>query len=325
MNQAWTKIFLFLVFALGANNIVLGAFWLGSYNSTGPVLLAMALFAIALLTSLFGHRGMRIPAIQGYLNFFIGILIPMLVLGQLAPSKYVASGSYQTWFIGGLSVLLAINSIRGYPILAWIGIGILWIQVIVWGGQETITTSGLIGALIMVIAAGAVGRGIRRTEAEAKVFHDSASRILAQTAKSQAARDERQRLIQATLLTGLPLLERIVATGGDLSDSDRGEAQLLEARFRDEIQGRNLLNDGVRIATRQARQRGVEVTFKDDGGLDGMSAAEVASIHRSVAQAIDGVTAGKVHVAAPRDESYAVSIIATRAGAPGPDLWMRLP
>lgn len=325
MTRAWTKVFLFLVFALGANNIVLGAFWLGSYQSTGPVLLAMGLFALALLTSLFGHASVRIPPILGYLNFIIGLLIPMLVLGQLAPSKYVASGSYQTWFIGGLSVLLAINSIRGYPILAWIGVGVLWVEVIVWGGQATITTSGLIGALIMVIAAGAVGRGIRRTEADAKVFHDSASRILAQTAKSQAARDERQRLIQATLLTGLPLLERIVATGGDLSDSDRKEAQLLEARFRDEIQGRNLLNDGVRIATRQARQRGVEVTFKDDGGLDALPSTEVGSIHRSIALAIDGVVAGKVHIAAPRDENYAVSIIATRPGAPGPDLWMRLP
>ena len=325
MTRAWNAIFLTLIFLLGVNNIVLGALWLGSYTASSPVIFAMALVAVLLLTSVFGHKTLRIPAPLGALNLLVVAVVPWLVLAQLPLKDYAVSGSYQTWFIGALSILLAINSIRGYPILSWVGICVLWVEVIVWGGPEVITTSGLIGALLMVIAAWAIGRGLRATEAEATVFHDSASRTRSQTAKSQAAREERQRLIQATLLTGLPLLERIVETQGDLSDSDREEALLLKARFRDEIQGRNLLNDGVRIATRQARQRGVEVTFNDDGGLEALSPSEVAGIHRSIAQAIDGVSGGKVHIAAPKGENYAVSIIATRPGAAGPDLWMRLP
>jgi len=325
MSKAYRYLLLALLLALGLNHLVLGLFWLHSYTHVGPVLFAFALYLIALIPSIYGSSELKMPSSQAYFNLLIGVTIASLVLAQLPRESYLPSGSYQTWFVAGVSLLLALTSGRGHPVLAWIGIVLLWVQVIAWGGASVITTSGLVGALILVATAWALGRGLRSTEKEAAVYHARAAEIARRSARNLASRQERQRLLQATLLTGLPLLERIAEQGGNLSDADRQEAILLESRFRDEIQGRALLSDGVRVATRDARKRGVTVSFNDDGGMDRLDQSEVAAIHASITQAINATNSGKIHIAAPADEPHAVSITAARPEANAPDLWLRLP
>jgi hypothetical protein len=325
VSNAYRYLLQGLILGLGLNHLVLGLFWLQTFVSPGPVMLAFSLYLICLVPSIYGHEGVRLPRTQAYLNAFLLALIPYLALSQLPVANYLPSGSYQTWFVAGVSLVAAITSARGYPMLGWLSVTILWVEVIAWGGPNAITNTGLIGALILVATAWAMGRGLRSTEAEAKQYHAKAAEISTRTARNLASRNERQRLLQSTLLTGLPLLERIVDQAGDLSDADRQEASLLESRFRDEIQGRALLNDGVRVATREARKRGVTVTFNDDGGIDGLAQVEVDAIHASIVQAINGTNAGKIYISAPQGENFAVSIIASRPEANAPDLWLRLP
>ena len=325
MSKGYRYLLLGLLLALGVNHLVLGMFWLHTYTHVGPVLFAFALYLIALIPSIYGGKELKMAVSQAYFNLLIGVTIASLVLAELPRESYVSSGSYQTWFVAGVSLLLAITSGRGYPIVGWVGIVLLWVQVIAWGGSSVITTSGLIGALILVATAWALGRGLRSTEAEAALYHAKAGEIAARTARNLASRQERQSLLQATLLTGLPLLERIVEQEGRLGDADRKEAILLESRLRDEIQGRALLNDGVRVATREARKRGVQVSFNDDGGMDRLSPEDVAAIHTSIIQAINATNSGKIHIAAPSDEVHSVSITAARPEANAPDLWLRLP
>lgn len=317
-------ILLLLLLALGANNLVLGLMWIRAYNSAGPVELAFALYTIALLLSLYSTKNLRLPKIVAYSNFAISLTVPGLVISELQHSKYSASGSYETWFIAGISLILAITSARGYPVLGWLGIGYLWVVVIIWGGIGAITTTGLIGALLLVLTSVALGRGLRSTTAAASDYYRQAASLQTRTARNTASREARARMLQTVMLTGLPLLERIRDQKGDLSELDRQEAALLEARFRDEIQGGIILNDGVRLAAREARKRGVEVSFNDDGGLSGASESELAAIQGSIIQALKATNSGKIHISAPAGQNYRVAVTAQRPEASGPDLWLRL-
>jgi hypothetical protein len=325
MSKNAANLLLGLILALGLNHLVIGMFWLPTYTNPVPVLIAFGLYLAALLTSLYAHKAMRISRIQAYANLVISLVVPVLVLNALPIAEYSVDGSYQTWFVAGISLVLAITSGRGYPILAWVGIAILWTEVITWGGAHVITTSGLIGALILVTAAWAVGRGVRLATEAAESYHLQASELKSKTARNVAAREARQRMLQATLLSGKPLLELIRDQDGNVSDAARSELVLVESRFRDEIQGYKILNDGIRIATRDARKRGVDVAFNDEGGLNDLSASEVQAIQQSVIQAIESTLSGKIYISAPMNESYAVSIVATRPEAAAPDLWLRLP
>jgi membrane protein implicated in regulation of membrane protease activity len=325
MTNAARHLFLGLLLALGLNHFVLGMLWLPSYEHQAPVAVAFALYALSLLVSLYGTAKLRLPRAEAYLNLVMAVAVPFLVLAQLPVAHYNHSGSYQTWFVGGVSLVLAITSARGYPVIGWIGTAILWIEVIAWGGPGLITTTGLIGALLMVLTAWAVGRGLRSTEAAAEEYHRQAAELQTRTAQNVARREAGQRMVETVLYTGLPLLERIRDQAGELSDADRAEAVLLESRFRDEIQGQKLLNDGVRLATREARRRGVEVSFNDEGGMDPLPDDEAGAIRDSIVQALNSTASGKIHIAAPSGETYRVSIVAQRPEANGPDLWLRLP
>ena len=170
-----------------------------------------------------------------------------------------------------------------------------------------------------------LGRGLRNLIKQTEVQRDKAVEIATNTARKTVGRAEREKLIQSTLLTGLPELERIVSQNGQVSEADRREMALLEARFRDEIQGGSLLNDAIRYEAREARQRGVTVTFTDGGSLDNADSVVREDIHQSIAAAIKTTQAGTISIRSPRGESYLVSIIATRPEAAGPDLWLRLP
>jgi hypothetical protein len=97
----------------------------------------------------------------------------------------------------------------------------------------------------------------------------------------------------------------------------------LEARLRDDIRGRDLVNEEVRLATRNARERGVEVVLLDEGGLTNISQIELNNILGKVSGAINSVAAGKIVVRSPRGESWLVTVIATRSGTEAPDLWLK--
>lgn len=325
MTKYTENLLLGLLLALGLNHFVLGMAWLPSYQHSGPVLLGFGLYLLALVFSIYGQPVLRLTAIQAYLNLAISLAVPLLVLSELPIASAMQNGSYQTWFIAGIGLILAITTGRGWPYIGVIGTASLWVIVVVWGGPAVITTSGLIGATLLVAVAWGLGRGLRSTGEAAATYHLESAELTARATRSIAARTARQQMLQSTMLTGMPMLELIRDAAGKLSDVGRSEAILLEHRLRDEIQGHNLLNDGVRLATRDARKRGVEVSFNDEGGLDHIDLQDRVGIHQSIIQAINGTQSGKILISAPRAQNYSVSIIATRPEAAAPDLWLRLP
>lgn len=313
-----------LVGLYGFNHWALGLSWLSSSHNIQASIAAFAIYVVALLLGVVS-AGSHLSAWRAYTIFLFCLAIPKLIIIGLPASDLLPNGSYQTWFVGGVSTLLAILTTRGWPVLSWIGLGLLWAQVIFWGGTQTIFTVGLVGAVLVVSASYAVGLAldnIRRRTAES-VWQ--ATQTATRTAQVMARRLERQKTTQSTLLTAQPLLEVIVETSGKLAEPAKAEALLMEARLRDEIQGRALLTDGVRVAVREARKRGVEVSLIDEDGLDRAPADVLEDIHQSIIHAVKNTASGKITIKAPKGESYLVSIIATRPEAASPDLWLRLP
>ena len=313
-----------LVMLYGFNHWALGLSWISSYHNQTAAITAFVLYAVALFLCVLSGRN-HLAAWRGYAIFLICCAIPMLIIIGMPASDRLPNGSYQTWFVGGVSTLLAILNARGWPVLSWVGLAILWLQVIVWGGPSTIATVGLVGAVLVVAASWAIGLALDNTRRMTAESLSQATQTATRTAQVMARRLERQRTTQSTLLAAQPLLELIVQTSGKLSEPAKQEALLVEARLRDEIQGRALLNDGVRVAVREARKRGVEVTLLDQDGLDKAPADVLEDIHQSIIQALRSTNSGKISIRAPRGESYLVSIIATRPEAASPDLWLRLP
>jgi hypothetical protein len=325
MNKNAMLLLVALSFLFALQHAAYGIILLEDYTSTLLPTISVFAYLIAVIFSIFGHKTLQIPTWQAICNLIVSLVIPVLVLSQFPIQIADSSGSFDTWFVGGLSTLLAITTIRGHAIIGWIGLVALWIEVIAWGGPEVIVTAGLIGALIYVGAADGMGRGLRSLVSQTELQLGKAVAIATDTARKTAGRAERERLIQSTLLTGVPELERIVASNGNITEADRREIVLLEARFRDEIQGNMLLNDAVRFEAREARKRGVNVSFVDGGGLDTADESSREAILQSIASALRSTQAGSIVIRAPRGESYQVSIIATRPDALGPDLWLRLP
>jgi hypothetical protein len=119
------------------------------------------------------------------------------------------------------------------------------------------------------------------------------------------------------------MLKTIEAKNGKLTDSEKSEARLLEAALRDEIRGRELINDEVRSAARAARKRGVEVVILDEGGVDQMSPAEKSEILGKVCASINEVEQGRITLRAPVGEAWRVTLVATRPGVAKPDVWLK--
>jgi hypothetical protein len=305
----------------GLYNSGLGAFWVSSYQQPIVGILAIAVYSVAIIASLLLYRGLRMPMFQAFANLALAAGLP-LVLNSIIEG--VVNNTFATWYIGGLGVLLATTAVRGHRTIAWVASAIVVAEVVAWGGATAIIESGIVGMVLMVAAGQAISLGLERASIEARELAELASADAAATAATSMQRLERKLRAQLALESALPILQRIVAAGGNLSDAERVEARLSEAALRDEIRGRELINDRVREAVRLARVRGVEVVMLDEGGLDGLETEQKTTILNDVAAALDGLNFGKATVRAPANEAWKVTVAAMVAGSTQPLIWLKL-
>jgi hypothetical protein len=242
---------------------------------------------------------------------------------SVAISRDAAFG-YTTWHVGGIATLMAITAVRQHSVLAWIGVGFLIIQTLIWGGQDVLFNSGVFGAFLLVLAAQATASLLRASSRAAEESLERAVLADAKTAANTAARKERQKRIQETLREALPILDMIVNRKGKLSVAERFEAALKEHELRDQIRGRALLHPQLVSATRAARTRGVEVQLLDDGGLDGLDEASRRELLLRVARELMSIDSGKVVIRAVAGESWRLTMAAIRKDTDRPDLFLRL-
>ena len=283
-------------------------------------LIALIIYLASIYATILLYRGVRLPISQAILNLAVAALVPILVNTHLEPADM---SSYSTWYVMGIATLMAATAIRQQRIIAWAGTVILVVQVIAWAGIQDGIQTGLLGALMLVFASHAISVGLARAYKETMEFNQQALEIeLQQTANTVASEVRRSRLENA-LIGAMPMLEIIRAQHGQLDETQKFEAKLLEASLRDEIRGRALMNAQTRTAVRNARKRGVEVTVLDEGGLAAIPELDKQAILKNVAEAIDGVVEGRVTLRAPEGESWKVTLVATRPGVATPDVWLK--
>lgn len=291
-------------------------------DSTDPsiAIIALAIYAATAVPTILFYRGPKLPIAQAIINFAAALLIPLLVNSFLHPADLSA---YSTWYVMGVATLMAATAVRQQRAIAWIGTGILVIQVVTWAGFETGMQTGLPGALMLVFAGHAISVGLANAYREIMTFNQEALEIEKQQIANSVASEVRRSRLDSALKGALPILNLIREQRGVLSDEQKQQARFLEAELRDEIRGRSFMSEVVREAVRKARERGVEVIVLDEGGLDSASDVEKSEILQKAAAAIDSVSEGRITLRAPQGENWRATLVASRPGVTTPDLWLK--
>lgn len=298
----------------------LGVSSLSSYQAPTLAAIAIALYLAAVLPSMNLYRSEQMPVAQAIFNFSVAALVPLLINSQLDPKQ---ADEYSTWYVIGIATLMAATAVRQRRSFAWAGTAIMVLQVITWDGFIAGWQVGLAGALMLVFAGHTISRGLEKAYREIQEFTRESLEIRSQQASNAAASEERRVRLDAALQGAMPTLIQIKNLHGKLNEDQKKEARLLEASLRDEIRGRGLMSKSVREAARHARSRGVEVIILDEGGLDEVTEDLRSEILTKAAAAFAQVSAGRITLRAPSQESWKVTLVATRPGIAKPDLWLK--
>lgn len=298
----------------------LGFASLDGYRDPDLAVIAILLYLVAIVASMIFYRGPNLPLPQAIFNLVVASLVPLLINSELDPRT---SDGYSTWYVIGIATLMATTAVRQQKLVAWIGTGILVIQVIAWAGLIDGIQTGLIGALMLVFSGHTISIGLRNAYRDTMAFTKLALDTQTEQVANAAASEERRARLDTALRGALPMLNQIKNQHGKLSAEQRQEARLLEASLRDEIRGRGLMTPDIRAAAKQARERGVEVVILDEGGLDHTTAANRNEILGKVAEAFEAVSEGRITLRAPAEEAWRVTLVATRHGIAKPDIWLK--
>jgi hypothetical protein len=312
-----------------AYHVLFAIYSIDRVDHAGPVFVALALFAIATTATLWTLGQTRMPAWLAAFDLAVCVAMPLLVTSQLNPT---VSNGHATWYVAAVGTLMTIVAVRRRQAFAWIGVGFLAVQSVVWTGEvQSLATLGVVGSVVWVSTA------VVMTHALAKAARDAAQfvRVERQAAQWQAAQEahlsERQNRLVHTYRLAAPLLTEIVRTGGNLTSGQREECRLLEATMRDEIRGRQLLNDAVRNEVMAARRRGTTVTLLDEGGLDDLPEPSLDEVLQQLAEALRHARADTLIVrTVPRSADVAITVVGLRTaeGAGAEDdveLWLEIP
>jgi len=299
--------------------------------SPWPIIVALALYAIATVLSLWPARRARMPDWLAALDLAVGIVLPVLVTSQLDPS---ADNGYATWYVAAVGTLMTIAAARRQLVVAWAGVIVLAVQTVVWAGPLALGQLGVIGSLVWVAIAhmlsAALAGAARATRRYAQAEREAAAWQAAQDAHLF---EGRMRLAQTQRLAS-PMLRRIADGGHALSDAERAECRTLEAAIRDEIRGRMLLTDAVRAAVRSARDRGATVTLLDEGGIDELDEAERDRILSQLAEVVESTRADRIIARTAAEGSPVAVTIVGLSGGNGEtaesedaevELWLEIP
>lgn len=310
---------------------------LGIPRSPWPSVLAMLLFVVATVLSLWPTSPTRMPVWLASFAFAVAIAMPVLVSSQLSPSSN--GNGYATWYVAAVGTLMTIVAVRRQALFAWAGVAFLAVQTIVWAGPAALATLGVIGSVLWVGIALVIASALARAGRDALQFARAEREATEWQAAQEAHVSERQARLRQTYRVAAPMLGEIVRMRGDLTEAERLECRYLEGAIRDEIRGRRLLNEEVRTEVMAARRRGIVVSLLDEGGIDDLEEDSLDQVHRRLAEAIRGTRADRLIIrTVPRSSKTAVTVVglsmaddgnANALGADNTDdevdLWLEIP
>ncbi|PZF59049.1 hypothetical protein DEJ23_04150 [Curtobacterium sp. MCSS17_008] len=265
-------------------HLVLGVASFAWVRDVGPVLACMALYAAASTVALV-LPGRVLPVWAACFSLATALVMPVIAapvvdLGHKDDST--------TWWVAAVGTLMVVLVVRGRRAFAWVGVGFLTLFVVAWAGPGAFAGLGVAGSVTWVAIATGFAVAMDRATRATRDF----VRAEQETADWQAAQDahvfERQFRLSQTTRMALPMLQRIIERGGELTDDERAECLHLEQAIRDEIRGRSLLSDDVRDEVMRLRRRGATVQLHDDGGLDDLEVDDLRRVHAQIADALRG-------------------------------------
>jgi len=322
-----------------AYHLVLATYSLTQHipHSMGPIFVAMALYAGASILSLGPWGPSRMTIWMAAFNLAVVIALPLLVTNELDPHK---SNGYATWYVAAVGTLMTITSTRRRHTFAWIGVGFLVVQTVVWAGPGALGGIGVVGSVVWVAVSHVLSSGMAKATRDAQRFALAEREATDWQAAQEAHVFERQFRLGQTNTMAIEMLRQIEKSNGRLTEEQRLECLHLEGAIRDEIRGRKLLNDAVRAEVMSARRRGATVSLLDEGGIDDLSDADLERVLNRLAAALASTDADRVIArTVPEGSDVAVTVVGLRTVGDGSasalgqesaeedevDLWLEIP
>jgi len=284
-------------------------------------IIALVIYIYSATATLLFFRGLQLPRWQAFFNLGAALAMPPLVFAQ---RELIYDHGIGEWLVMGTAVVLTATAVRQQARLALIGLAVLLTALIVQYGQAAITSVGLAGAIVFVLAGLAVSRGIARATRESENFRAKEIETRSKIAELEASSRERQQQLTQVLGVAVPLLSVIKDSQGPLSDDLRQSAKLVEATLRDNLRGRELLNRAMSNEIQRLRNLGVDVLILDEGGTQSLSAKEREELLSRAVDSLQVVTQGRVTIRSPKGEDFRLTVVATIPGQAQPVLSIRL-
>lgn len=309
-----------LTLLFGALNVSFSLFELDRYNDTSIIVAIGLVYFMTLSASVLEFRELRLSLWTTWFSAFIAVLIPLVSHWQLA-SPVIESK--ETWYVTAIATLLSVLAVRGRIDVAIIA-GLIFIsESIYFSGLEYFPKSGITGAVILIGASVAISKGLDSAQqriVEAQVtLKDKQERV----AFRQAVEEEYEIAYRKINEGVLPRLRRI-SSGKHFSKDDRAAYQLLEDELRDVVSGRRLINAKMKIAVKKARDRGVDVAFLDEGGLEFLKQEQLDELIDIVIAALSEISTGRVTIRTQPNEPWLIRMTASRPRVVTPDLDLKL-
>jgi len=282
---------------------------------------ALVIYLYVAATSIVFFRDLRLPAWQAIINLLAAFLLPTLVLVQRNVSEDQSIGG---WLVMGTALVLTATAVRQQATFALIGIFVLLGILIFQYGQNVISTGGLAGALVFVLAGLGVSRGIAKTIRESERFREKEVLSRSRIAELEATSKERQMRLAQVLGTAVPLLSVIKDSKSPMDEELKQSARLVEATLRDNLRGRDLLNQAMSKEVQRLRNLGVEVLILDEGGTESLTPKQRDELLNKAVQELQVVTGGRVTIRSPKAEEFKLTVVATKPGQAEPVLSIRL-
>lgn len=242
-------------------------------------------------------QGDPLPAAPALALAFTGVLatIPVLSVVPADPAPH----PIELWPFGMSTTILVFVCVRGRTSFAWLGLVLMWITAGTWSyltgpgfGYGVALNLGNAGPVLMGTVLAYMLRPLARS---IYLLRAQSIRRIAARSSAAAAIEERDAQLRRLDVQARPLLERI-ASGVPLTDHERIECELLEARLRDSLRAPVLGAPEVAEAAAAARRRGVEVVLLDDHAMDPVPDEIRREVYREVVDTLDSVWSGSVTV-----------------------------
>ena len=315
ISRSWLA-FISITFGVFLN--LVGALRFENFNNYLWALSANVLHLLCLLITTLAFKSDRLSNWAAWLNIFAAIYIPIVLhVTHIGP----VTGDYDTWYVTALAVLFGSMIVREQLKLAIAGTVILVLQVVLWGGFDFVSRSGLAGAIMLVVATLAISTGLDRTAKTIAKFQELKASEQQESATTERARKEHRQRITEAIEKAVPTLQEI-AKGSKLSRSEQSRMTALAQGLEDEISGGRLVTPGMRAAVAAARARSIEVTLIDEAPFEDQ--ADLHDLLEIAISSIDATNIGRIKLIAPGKERYLLRLTATRPGVVTPDLDLKL-